>query len=132
MPRARPASPPAVRGRGTPRARRGLPAGRGGPGGARRKLSTDQQIDLWAALQQPPPDGGLWTGPKVAAYARDRWGGGGCKQTGWGGWPSARSPAGSASAAWPSPPRCRPPATRGPPRPPTGGRGKDALAARLA
>src|SRR4051812_15329186 len=28
----------------------------------REKLSTDQQIDLWAALQHAPPDGGLWTG----------------------------------------------------------------------
>jgi transposase len=43
----------------------------------------EQQIDLWAVLQQTPPDGGLWTGPKVAAYVRDRWGVYVCKQTGW-------------------------------------------------
>ena len=49
----------------------------------RNKLTTDQQIDLWAALQQPPPDGGLWTGPKVARYARDRWGVEVVPQTGW-------------------------------------------------
>ena len=50
--------------------------------GGQSKLSTDQQIDLGAALQQPPPDGGLWTGPKVAAFVRDRWGVRVCKQTG--------------------------------------------------
>jgi hypothetical protein len=27
--------------------------------GGQSKLSTDQQIDLWAALQRSPPDGGL-------------------------------------------------------------------------
>jgi len=31
--------------------------------GGQSKLSTDQQIDLWAALQRSPPDGGVWTGP---------------------------------------------------------------------
>lgn len=51
--------------------------------GGKPKLSAEQQIDLWAALQQPPPDGGLWTGPKVAAHARDRWGVAVHKQTGW-------------------------------------------------
>jgi transposase len=61
----------------------GLADRRKAANGGRPKLSTDQQIDLWAALQQPPPDGGLWTGPKVAAYARDRWGVAVCKQTGW-------------------------------------------------
>ena len=52
--------------------------------GGQSKLSTDQQIDLWAALQQPPPDGGLWTGPKVALLVRDRWDVTIAKQTGWG------------------------------------------------
>jgi transposase len=51
--------------------------------GGRHKLTVEQQIDLWAALQQTPPDGGLWSGPKVAAYVRDRWGVCVCKQTGW-------------------------------------------------
>jgi transposase len=62
----------------------GLADRRAGVCGGRSKLTTDQQIDLWAALQQPPPDGGLWTGPKVARYVRDRWGVAVCKQTGWG------------------------------------------------
>jgi transposase len=52
--------------------------------GGQSKLTADQQIDLWAALRQSPPDGGLWTGPKVAAYVRGRWGVVVCKQTGWG------------------------------------------------
>jgi transposase len=51
--------------------------------GGQSKLTTEQQIDLWDALQHAPPDGGLWTGPKVAAYVRDRWGVVVCKQTGW-------------------------------------------------
>ena len=65
----------------------GSPAGlsdrRKGTCGGRCKLTTDQWIDLWAALQQPPPDGGLWTGPKVARYARDRFGIAIVKPTGW-------------------------------------------------
>jgi transposase len=51
--------------------------------GGHSKLTTDQQVELWDALQRPPRDGGLWTGPKVAAYVRDRWGVAVCKQTGW-------------------------------------------------
>ena len=51
--------------------------------GGHSKLATEQQVELWAALQQPPPDGGLWTGPKVAAYVRDRWGVTVAQQTGW-------------------------------------------------
>jgi transposase len=31
-------------------------------------LTSVQQAALQAALQQPPADGGLWTGPKVAAW----------------------------------------------------------------
>ena len=62
----------------------GLADRRAGVCGGRSKLTTDQQIDLWAALQRPPLDGGLWTGPKVARYVRDRWGVAVCKQTGWG------------------------------------------------
>jgi transposase len=61
----------------------GLGDRRRGACGGRCKLTTDQRIDLWAALQQPPPDGGLWTGPKVAGYARDRWGVVVGKPTGW-------------------------------------------------
>ena len=62
----------------------GLADRRVGACGGRSKLTSDQHIDLRAALQQPPPDGGLWTGPKVARYVRDRWGVAVCKQTGWG------------------------------------------------
>jgi transposase len=51
--------------------------------GGHSKLTTDQQVDLWDALQHAPPDGGLWTGPKVAAYVRQRWAVVVCKQTGW-------------------------------------------------
>jgi transposase len=47
------------------------------------KLTPGRRSELLAALGQPPPDGGLWTGPKVAAYARARWGISVCKQTGW-------------------------------------------------
>ena len=61
----------------------GLADRRSGACGGHSKLTTDQQIDLWAALQQPPPDGGLWTGPKVAGYARARWGVVVGKPTGW-------------------------------------------------
>jgi transposase len=63
-----------------------------GPGGladGRRKNGTEsvltpgRQAELYAALQADPPDGGLWTGPKVARYARDRWGVEVVPQTGW-------------------------------------------------
>jgi transposase len=47
------------------------------------KLHAPQQAELYDALQQEPPDGGLWSGPKVAAYVRDRWGIVTCPQTGW-------------------------------------------------
>jgi transposase len=51
--------------------------------GADPVLTPDQQADLYAALQTDPPDGGLWTGPKVARYVRDRWGVEVVPQTGW-------------------------------------------------
>jgi len=38
------------------------------------KLTPGQQAELFDALQGAPPDGGLWSGPKLAAYARDRYG----------------------------------------------------------
>jgi transposase len=47
------------------------------------KLTAPQQAELYEALQQEPPDGGLWTGPKVAAYARDRFGVAAHPATGW-------------------------------------------------
>lgn len=42
--------------------------------GSEPKLSARRREALYAALQKRPPDGGLWTGPKVARYVRDRWG----------------------------------------------------------
>jgi transposase len=51
--------------------------------GGQSKLTPEQHIDLWAALRKPPPDGGLWTAPKVAASVGDRWGVRVCKPTGW-------------------------------------------------
>lgn len=62
----------------------GLADRRAGANGGQSKLTTDQQIDLWAALRRSPPGGGLRTGPEVAAFVRDRWGVGACKQAGWG------------------------------------------------
>jgi transposase len=41
--------------------------------GADPKLTARQRAALYAALQKRPPDGGAWTGPKVARYVRDRW-----------------------------------------------------------
>jgi hypothetical protein len=31
-------------------------------------LNDIEQAQLWLALQQPPPDGGLWNGRKVADW----------------------------------------------------------------
>jgi transposase len=52
----------------------GLADRRAARNGGKPKLSAEQQAALFEALQGRPDDGGLWTGPKVAAYARDRWG----------------------------------------------------------
>ena len=38
------------------------------PGGRQAALTAVQHQELDAALDQPAPDGGLWTGPKVAAW----------------------------------------------------------------
>jgi transposase len=46
-------------------------------------LSTEQRAELFAALQTDPPDGGLWSGPKVAAFVKDRFGVEVWPQTGW-------------------------------------------------
>ena len=51
--------------------------------GAAPKLSEGQQAELHAALQAEPPDGGTWTGPKVAAFARSRFGARVRDHTGW-------------------------------------------------
>lgn len=41
--------------------------------GAEPKLTARRRDALYAAVQKRPPDGGLWTGPKVARYVRTRW-----------------------------------------------------------
>jgi len=60
----------------------GLLHGRRG-NGTDSALAPDRQAELYAALQADPPDGGLWTGPEVARYVRDRWGVEVVPQTGW-------------------------------------------------
>lgn len=61
----------------------GLADRRAQTNGGQSKLTPEQQAELFAALQASPPDGGLWTGPKVAAFLRDRWGVVVRVQTGW-------------------------------------------------
>jgi transposase len=51
--------------------------------GGHPKLSPAQQAELYEVLQQPPSDGGLWTGTRVVAYVHDRWGVAVGKPTGW-------------------------------------------------
>jgi transposase len=60
----------------------GLADGRKG-NGSEPKLTTRRRDALYVALQQRPPDGGVWTGPKVARYVRDRWRVGVGPVTGW-------------------------------------------------
>ena len=47
------------------------------------KLTASQQAEAFDALQKGPPDGGVWSGPKLARFARDRWGVEVCPETGW-------------------------------------------------
>jgi transposase len=47
------------------------------------QLTARQQAEVYDALQREPPDGGLWSGPKLARYVRNRWGIEVCPQTGW-------------------------------------------------
>ena len=47
------------------------------------KLTARQQAELYDVLQQEPPDGGLWSGPKVVAYVRGRFGVAAHPGTGW-------------------------------------------------
>ena len=42
--------------------------------GSKPRLTDGQRAGLPAAMKERPPDDGLWSGPKVAAYVRDRWG----------------------------------------------------------
>jgi transposase len=60
----------------------GLTDGRRG-NGAKPLLDGRRRAALLAAVKKRHPDGGLWTGPKVARYVRDRWGVEVCPQTGW-------------------------------------------------
>jgi transposase len=60
----------------------GLTDGRKGNGSS-SKLDADQRTQLLAALKKRPPDGGLWSGPKVARYVHTKWGVEICPQTGW-------------------------------------------------
>jgi transposase len=49
----------------------------------RPALTDGRRAELFAALKTRPPDGGLWTGPKVARYVADRWGVRVAPQAGW-------------------------------------------------
>ena len=60
----------------------GLADGRKG-NGSESKLDADRRARLLAALKKRPPDGGLWSGPKVVAFVREKWGVEICPQTGW-------------------------------------------------
>jgi transposase len=60
----------------------GLADGRKG-NGSEPKLDALRRAELIAAVKRRPPDGGLWTGPKVAAFVLDRWGVEVWPQTGW-------------------------------------------------
>lgn len=51
--------------------------------GSDSKLDGGQRAQLLAALKRRPPDGGLWSGPKVARYVRTRWDIEIAPQTGW-------------------------------------------------
>jgi transposase len=51
--------------------------------GSESKLDADQRAQLPAALKKRPPDGGLWSGPKVAMFVRAKWNVEICPQTGW-------------------------------------------------
>lgn len=51
--------------------------------GAAPELTARRRAALFAALQRRPPDGGVWTGPKVARYVRDRWQVAVRPETGW-------------------------------------------------
>jgi transposase len=47
------------------------------------KLTPERQAEVYDALQKESPDGGLWSGPKLARYVCDRWGVEVCPETGW-------------------------------------------------
>jgi transposase len=51
--------------------------------GAPRLLAPSLEHELWQALQGPAPDGGIWTGPKVAQWIADKTGKRIYRQRGW-------------------------------------------------
>jgi transposase len=51
--------------------------------GSEPRLTARRRGALYAALQKRPPDGGVWTGPKVARYVASRWGVSVGPVTGW-------------------------------------------------
>jgi transposase len=51
--------------------------------GSEPRLTARRRDALSAALQERPPDGGVWTGPKVARYVAGRWGVSVGPVTGW-------------------------------------------------
>ena len=61
----------------------GLGDRRRGNAGARPLLGTEDEAALRVALAEPPADGGLWTGPKVAAWMGARLGRKVWPQRGW-------------------------------------------------
>src|SRR4051794_3220664 len=62
----------------------GLGDRRRGNAGARPLLGAEDEAALRAALAEPPADGGLWTGPKVATWMAARLGRKVWPQRGWG------------------------------------------------
>jgi transposase len=46
-------------------------------------LSEAQAAEVAAALRSAPPDGGLWSGPEIAAFVADRYGVRVHPKTGW-------------------------------------------------
>lgn len=61
----------------------GLGDGRHRNPGGKFLLSSEQQQQLLAALEQPPADGGLWTGPKVSHWIEQQTGRPVPPQRGW-------------------------------------------------
>jgi transposase len=51
--------------------------------GAKPLLGNELRAELTVRLQQPPEDGGLWNGPKVAAWMQERLGRPVAPQRGW-------------------------------------------------
>jgi len=61
----------------------GLGDGRHANPGGKFLLSSEQQRQLQAALEEPPADGGLWTGPKVSHWIEEQTGRSVPPQRGW-------------------------------------------------